>query len=198
MSAISTQAKLDALPETFTYAQAASSGLPAATLYRLRDAGLVTSIARGIYRRSPELADLDLLEITMRSPSATLCLTSALARYGLTDAIPGAIDIAIPQGSRAPRTTTATTWHHFDRKTFDLMRTTIPIEGTTNEIGIYEPARCIADMYRLRGNEGHETATEALRQWLKIRGNNPADLLAIAHQLPRAAGPLRRELAILL
>lgn len=198
MTTMSTRAKLDALPETFTYAEAANGGLPSATLYRFRDEGLITPLARGIYRRTTELADLDLLEIAMRSPSATICLTSALARYGLTDAIPGAIDIAIPRGSRAPETTTQTTWHRFDRETFDLGRTTIPIEGTTQEIGIYESARCIADMFRLRGTEGHEAATDALRRWLKMRGNNPADLLAIARQLPRAEGPIRRELAILL
>lgn len=194
----STETRLNALPETFSQAEAARLGLPPATLYRLRDAGRISAIARGLYKRTTDPADLDLLEIAIRAPNATLCLTSALARHGLTDAIPETIDIAIPRGSYAPGTTTPTTWHRFDRDTFNLGRTTIPIEGTLELIGIYDPERCIADMYRLRGVEGHEAATDALRRWLKMRGNSPADLLRVARKLPRAEGPIRRELAILL
>lgn len=197
-AARSRESRLNALPETFSQAEAARIGLPPATLYRLRDAGLISPIARGLYTRTTTSADLDLLEISSRAANATLCLTSALARHGLTDMIPGAIEIALPRGSYTPKTIAPTTWHHFDRDTFNLGRTTIPIDGTTKLIGLYNPARCIADMYRLRGREGHEAATDALRRWLKIRGNNPAELLRIASELPRAEGPIRHELAVLL
>ncbi|MHB2022630.1 MAG: hypothetical protein ACYCO3_04760, partial [Mycobacteriales bacterium] len=46
--------------------------------------------------------DSDLIEIAERVPHATLCLETALARHGLIDAIPVAIDIAIPRGSTRP------------------------------------------------------------------------------------------------
>lgn len=87
----------------------------------------------------------------IRRPDATICLTSALAHYDLTDAIPRALDIALPRGSRLPSTEAAIAWHLFDRETFDLGRTEIEIPGSALRIGIYSPERCIADAFRLRG-----------------------------------------------
>lgn len=191
-------AALKRLPETFTLAHARKSGIAPTTLYRLRDAGEVSTIARGLYRKTDKPADLDLLEIAIRSPSATICLTSALARYGLTDAIPSAIDIAIPRGTRAPATATAAAWHHFDPDTFGIGRSTIQIEGSCERIGLYEPVRCIVDTFRLRGTEGTDQAIEALRRWLRTRGAQPAELMRMAEQLPRSEGPIRQALEYLL
>lgn len=47
-----------------------------------------------------------------------ICLASALTHHDLTDAIPAALDIAIPRWSRTPASTGAIAWHHFDRATF--------------------------------------------------------------------------------
>lgn len=41
-----------------------------------------------------------------------------LTHHDLTDAIPAALDIAIPRWSRTPASTGAIAWHHFDRATF--------------------------------------------------------------------------------
>ncbi|MFA7267020.1 MAG: type IV toxin-antitoxin system AbiEi family antitoxin domain-containing protein [Candidatus Nanopelagicales bacterium] len=191
-------AALKQLPETFTLADARKSGIAPTTLYRLRDAGEVTTIARGLYRKTDKPADLDLLEIAIRAPLATICLTSALARYGLTDAIPSAIDIAIPRGTRAPATATAAAWHLFDPDTFTIGRSTIQVEGALERIGLYEPMRCIADAFRLRGTEGTDQAVEALRRWLRTRDAQPAALMRMAQQLPRAEGPTRQALEYLL
>ena len=46
--------------------------------------------------------DRNLLEIAYRIPAGTLCLSTALARHGLTDNIPARIDVAIPRGNRIP------------------------------------------------------------------------------------------------
>src|SRR5665647_1140515 len=190
---------IDRLPAgAFRQTDAARAGINSRTLYRLRDAGQIETISRGLYRRAgAPPADLDLLEIARRAPRATIALTSALAKHGLTDAIPGRIDIAIPRGRSAPSTSAPVSWHHFAATTFDLGRELITIEGTDERIGLYSAERSIADAFRLRGTQGYELAIEALRTWLGRRGNHPAQLIEIAHQIPRAENPIRDALAYL-
>ena len=107
------------------------------------------------------------------STDATICLTSALAHHDLTDAIPAALDVAIPRGSRTPASTGAIAWHQFDRPTFEIGREQITIPGSDQTIGIYSPERSIADAFRLRGEVGYELARDALREWQR-RGGKPS------------------------
>jgi predicted transcriptional regulator of viral defense system len=160
-----------------------------AGLWRATRAGQYDRIARGLYLPADLAADWDWLEASSRRPDATICLTSALAHYDLIDDIPAALDIALPRGSRTPATSSAIRWHLFDRATFNLGRSTIAIPGTDQSIGIYSPERCIADAFRLRGELGYELGRDALRQWLRRRGQ-PAALMTMAAQLPRAKKPL--------
>jgi hypothetical protein len=155
-------------------------------------------VARGIYRRaSEELINLELAEFALRAPRATLCLTTALARHGLSDALIAAPDLALPRGTRAPVTSGPASWHMFDVATFELGRGTLPIdEGLT--IGLYSPERSIVDAFRTRGREGYEIGYEALRRWLRTRGAEPARLLEMAQQLPRGLTPIRHALEALL
>lgn len=88
-------------------------------LYRGAQAGRWDRIARGIYLPvDASTADWDRIEAATRRPDATICLASALTHHDLTDAIPAALDIAIPRWSRTPASTGAIAWHHFDRATF--------------------------------------------------------------------------------
>jgi len=92
MPKTATTQPLTALPATFTYAQARDAGLSKHTFYCLREIGRIEPLARGLYRQADaEPADLDLLAIAIKAPLATLCLASALARHGLSDAIPAAL-----------------------------------------------------------------------------------------------------------
>jgi len=183
---------------TLTTKDAAALGTSKARLSRGAQAGRYERIARGIYRLSDAApADLDMIEAAARRPDATICLISALAHHGLTDEIPAALDIAIPRGARIPATEAAINWHLFEKGTFALGREEIIIPGTDSlRIGIYSPERCIADAYRLRGELGYETATQALRTWLN-RSGKPAALIEIANRLPRAKTPLMQALTTL-
>ncbi|TFD10401.1 hypothetical protein E3T29_01535 [Cryobacterium sp. TMT1-66-1] len=177
---------------------ATDAGVGARELRRLSENGTIDRIARGLYRRADlPPANLDLLEILTRRPDATMCLSSALAHHGLVDVIPARIDIALPRGARIPRTDAPVSWHHFDAATFALERTELAINGSDATIGLYSPERSIVDAYRLRGSEGYEIATEALKNWLRRRGSHPAALMSIARQLPRSSGPLRHALELL-
>lgn len=183
--------------DTLTPRQAAQSGLSRSGLLRATREGRYERIARGIYRDStaPE-ANWDWLEAATRRPEATICLTSALAHHELIDEIPTSLEIAIPRGTRIPASEGALSWHTFAADTFDLGRTTIPIEGSDRTIGLFTPERSIADAFRLRGEIGYEIGIEALREWLR-RGGKPASLGAMALQLPRAKKPLLDALAVL-
>jgi predicted transcriptional regulator of viral defense system len=125
------------LGDTFRYREAREAGLSDGRLYRLRDAGAILAVGGGVYRwADAPPADLDLIEIAERVPSATLCLETALARHGLIDSIPAAIDIAIPRGNTRPALKAPCRLHQFDPRTFDIGRETLDV-GTRAPIGIY-------------------------------------------------------------
>ncbi|WP_067967229.1 type IV toxin-antitoxin system AbiEi family antitoxin domain-containing protein [Mycolicibacter icosiumassiliensis] len=183
--------------KALTPSTAERAGLSRSGLYRSARAGRFDRIARGVYLPvKASAADWDQIEAATRRPEATICLTSALAYHDLTDAIPAALDVAIPRGSRTPASTGAIAWHHFDRATFEIGREEITIPGSDQTIGIYSPERSITDAFRLRGDVGYELARDALREWLR-RGGKPARLIEIASQLPRAKSPVLQALEIL-
>lgn len=187
-----------ALPTTFTYAQALEAGLSKHAVYRLRDAGRIEGLSRGLYRRTDrEAADIELLEIAQRAPDATLCLTTALARHGLTDEIPQALDVALPRGTRAPAVAAPAAWHSFDRTTFELGRQVLRLEGGVT-IGLYSAERSVIDAFRTRGQGGSELAYESLKRWLRKRGSKPVTLLKLAGHFPRTLPAIRHALEVLL
>lgn len=194
---------IDRLPRevTFTTSEAVRCGVSTRSLYRLVDSGQLEKVGHGLYLLpdSPVMgADLDLVETAIKSPMATICLTSALAHHDLIDEIPAAIDLALPRGKTPPALTAPVRWHSFDRRSFELDRAMITIEGSDLKLGLYSAERSIVDAYRLRAVVGYTTATESLRNWLKRTGASPARLLQIAERLPRAMGPLREALDVLL
>jgi predicted transcriptional regulator of viral defense system len=186
------------LPSTFTFAEATAAGLSKHEIYALRDSGQIEVLSRGLYRRAnAPLAELDLIEIARRAPLATLCLTTALVRHGLSDEIPPSIDVALPRGTRNPVTGTPVTWHHFGRATFEIGRKAIRLDASTS-IGEYTAERCIVDAFRTRATSGHELANESLKRWLRRSGANPASLLKLANAFPRTVVPIRRAIEMLL
>ena len=186
------------LGDTFTYGEARQASVSDKRLYKLRDAGEIIPLGGGVYRwADAPPADDDLVEIAERVPKATLCLETALARHGLIDAIPAAVDIAIPRGSTRPVLRAPVRLHQFDRRTFELERDLRDV-GARRPLGIYSAERSIIDVVRLRHREGSDMAWEALRRWLARPGRNPAQLIELARQLPRAEPALRHALEVLL
>jgi predicted transcriptional regulator of viral defense system len=168
-------------------------------LYRLLREGAVERITHGLYRwTDAEIGDLDLIEIAAVSPLATLCLTTALAHHDLTDEIPARIDVAVPRGATRPKTAAPTAWHTFKAETFDIGRGLLSLTDEFR-IGLYAPERTIIDCYRLRHLEGAELGRDALKQWLRWRGSQPATLLQTAQSsFPKAVPQLRADLQVLL
>jgi len=186
------------LPELFNYSAARQRGLTDRQLRTLERSGVIERISRGLFATAGIPLDIDLAEIAFRAPRSTLCLTSALAHHGLIDEIPITIDIALPRGTRTPQTGAPATWHRFNRDTFDLGRTTIPV-GAGLTIGLYTPERSLCDAFRLPHLIGHELANVSLKRWIRLKGSQPSELLTMATTLgPKAARPLSATLQILL
>ena len=161
----------------------------------------VGCLANELYARPGDLDDTTAAwaSISLRKPSATICLLSALALHDLTDEIPRETDIALRRGERALATRFARIrWHSFDRATFDLGRAEHPLSRDGLTIGLYSPERTIIDVFRLRHEIGADVANEALKRWLSQRGSTPAALLELAGSFPQALPALRSTLEILL
>lgn len=189
--------ELERLPMAFSYRYARDRGVSKRRLYRWRDEGLLEVVGRGLYRKADAPpADLDLIEIAQRATEATLCLTSALVRHNLSDAIPAAHDIAVPRGKRTPTVTAPVIWHRFDPATFSVGRQTLRLDEQT-DIGLYGPARSIVDAFRMAPQQGPELGYEAVRRWLRA-GGKPAELIEVGAHFPRALARLRAALEVLL
>ncbi len=186
------------LGDTFRYRDAREAGLSDGRIYRLRDSGAIVAVGGGVYRwADAPVADLDLIEIAERVPRATLCLETALARHGLIDSIPVAIDIAIPRGNTRPVLKAPRRLHQFDRQSFDLGRETLDV-GARTPIGIYSAERSIVDVIRIRHLQGADLGWEALRRWLRKPGRSPAQLLELAEHFAGAEPAIRTALEVLL
>jgi len=187
-------------PTIINRADLAGLGLSRHQLYAMAKAGELDQIAPGVYARTGELDDTTatLASISLRKPSATICLLSALSLHELTDEIPRETDVALPRGERTLSTRfTPIRWHSFDRATFHLGRTQHRLTDEGLTIGLYSPERTIVDAYRLRHEIGADIANEALKRWLRWRANTLAGLLELARSSPLALPSLRSTLEIL-
>jgi len=185
------------LAEVFTHADALEAGWSDRALYAARDRGDLLRVARGIYTRPDLQADLDLVEIAIRAPEATICLTSALVHHDLADDIPPSIHVALRRSRRPPRTQAPVTWHRFNEDTYEIGRTELAVTAHLS-IGLYSPTRSVIDAYRFRHLYGAEQANEALKSWLAMRGSQPSSLLGMAQHFPAASTAIRSALEVLL
>ena len=186
------------LGDTFTYRDVKDFEIRERQLYLLRASGEVVNLGRGVYRwaDAPSVND-DLVEIAARAEFGTICLETALARHGLIDSAPAAMDIAIPRGGTRPLLRTPIRLHQFAVRTFDIGRDFVDVSDRES-LGLYSAERSIVDVVRMRHRQGSGIAWEALRRWLALPGRSPAQLIEIASQLPNAEPPLRRALEVLL
>lgn len=187
------------LAPAFTLEGAREAGLSKDQIYSLLEQGEIERVGRGVYIRPYviEPAFTALAAATAIRGDATLCLTSALVHHDLSDAIPFASDIALPRGKRHPAGLANVSWHSFDPTTFQIGREPLEVGGGATA-AIYSAERSVVDCFRLMYQEGGDVAYEALRRWLRRRGNTPAALLKVAASFPKALPRIRQALEVLL
>lgn len=198
MSAAEASDLREQLGDTFTDSEANEVGVDERRLLALRDSEKIVALGDGVYRWSmASIGDPDLIEIAERVPHATLCLETALAHHGLLEANPAVIYIAIPRGSTRPTLKASVRIHEFDPQTFDLGRNDLALAAGP-PLGMYSAERSLIDIVRVRPLESSEVAWDALRRWLRRPGRNPAKLIELAREFPRAEPALRQALEVLL
>lgn len=187
------------LAPAFTLEDARQAGLSKDQVYSLLDRDEIERVGRGVYVRPDSIppAFTALAAAARLRSDATLCLTSALVHHDLTDAIPFASDIALPRGAHHPAGLANVSWHSFDPRTFQIGREHVEV-GEGAMVAVYSAERTIIDCVRLMHQEGSDVAYEALRRWLRRRGNTPAALLKVAGSFPKALPRIRQALEVLL
>jgi hypothetical protein len=189
----------ESLPATFTTAMARARGVHPRELYAWRDDGRVVELSRGVFRRAdaPPASYPDLLAVAYRSPVAIVCCRSAAAFHDLSDEISPAVQIAVPTRHRPPRIAyPPTAVFRFEASTFELGLSAV--EAAPGEwVRIYDPARTVVDLMRLRGRLGDDVAYGALQHYLRRRDARPAGLLKLASALD-VRGPMQRALDVAL
>lgn len=189
-------ASLQVLPDTFTTATARGRGVHPRDLYAWRDSGEVVELSRGVFRRADaEAASWPDLAVAYRAPRAIVCCVSAAAVHGLTDELPGAVQIAVAARAHPPRIEyPPTSVFRFDEATFEIGRS--HVEAAPGEpVRIYDAARTVVDLIRLRHRLGEPIAFGALNRYLRVSGARPGLLLEYAERLD-AFGPVARALEV--
>ena len=187
------------LAPAFTLSDARAAGLRNDQVYELLERGEIERVGRGAFVRPAEISPVfaTIAAATAVRDTATLCLTSALVHHELSDASPFATDIALPRGTRQPAGFEHAIWHSFNARTFGIGREQIDA-GEGIQVAIYSTERTIIDAFRLMHQEGSDVAYEALRRWLRRRGNSTAALLTMGRSFPKALPRLRLALEALL
>lgn len=187
----------DGLPVTFTTGTALGLGVHQRDLYRWRDDAEIIELARGVFRRSDAaLASYpDELAVSCRAPRAVVCCLSAAAIHDLTDEIPRQVQIAVADGDTPPRITYPPVQvFRFTPATFQLGVTTF--EAAPRErVRIYDAARTVVDLIRMRKRFGEPIAYGALNRFLDRPGADVRQVRVYADLL-HVAGPTQLALDI--
>jgi len=144
--------------------QALREGIHPATLYEMRDFGMLEMLSRGVYRLAgnPPLGNPDLVTVAARVPKGVVCLISALAFHEITTQIPHEVHIALPRGAEEPRLSyPPIKTYRFTGNAYTEGVEKYQLDGVT--VSIYTPEKTLADCFKFRTRVGLDTAVEAVR-----------------------------------
>jgi predicted transcriptional regulator of viral defense system len=179
-------------------AEAVRAGVHRRTLYALRDAGILESLSRGLYRLTdaPPLGNPDLVTVARRVPRGVLCLVSALAFHDLTTQIPHEVSLAIPRDCEPPRLDyPPLRVFRFGSRAFAAGIETHNLDGTA--VRIYSREKTLADCFKYRNKIGLDTAVEALKRY-RQQGRIDAEALLRHAKACRVAKVMRPYLEAIL
>lgn len=186
------------LGPVFRSGEAVAAGVSWRNLYALRDDGQILQLSRGLYQlaESAGMANVEFVAVCARAPHGMIAMGSALSYWDLTDEIPSAVHLAVPEGSHRPTIDyPPTIVHVFRAGTFDLGRVEVSEIGG-ERFQITDRERTIVDTFRLRHLIGEDVAYRALRRYLSQPRSKPARLADVARDL-RASTAVRSALRVL-
>lgn len=141
-----------------------SAGIPRTYLKQLVERGELLKTGRGLYVRADTTLteNHSLAEAAKLVPKGVVCLLSALRFHNLTTENPAEVWLAIPRGTRPPRSSAPAL--RVARFSGPMMTAGIErhvIQGVS--VPIYSVAKTVADCFRFRNRIGVNIAVEALR-----------------------------------
>lgn len=173
----------------FTSKEARALGVPPEVLSHYTKTGRLERIRHGVYRNPEAITSVslqweDLVEAVLSIPKGTICLTSALAIYGLTEEIPRQHWISVSHDTtvKAIRPVKIVRYRNPG-----LGRTEINLQGV--RVPIYDRERTVIDAFRLLSLE---VAIKALKAALATKGPEKLNLVKLqqyARQLRVPIGP---------
>lgn len=141
----------------------------------------VERLTRGVYQvaQAPMLTNPSYAEVFLRAPKVVLCLLSALNYHELTTQLPHQVWIAIESKSRAPKLEyPPLKVARFSGEAFSVGIEKHKVDGVT--LRVYSVAKTVADLFKMRNKVGLDVAMEALREALKSKKANRAEVLKMA------------------
>jgi predicted transcriptional regulator of viral defense system len=161
--------------------QALKADIHPATLYAMRDSGVLEVISRGVFRLSdiPPLGNPDLVTVATRVQNGVICLISALSFYELTTQIPHEVHIALQRGAEEPRLDfPPIRTYRFSGDAFTAGVDTHDLDSVS--VRIYSPEKTLADCFKFRNKVGLDTVIEAIRLYRERRKIKVDDLMHYA------------------
>ena len=157
----------------FSAAQAREAGIHPSRLSYYVKTHRIERIGHGVYRGVDSSLNVDfqwedLIVIAKSIPHGVICLTSALALYGLTDEIPREHWVAVPHATTAPKRENTRIVRMRDMSTG---KTTFSIGQET--VKIFDIERTIVDAFRYLSKE---IAIKALKAGVSSRGSKKLNI----------------------
>jgi predicted transcriptional regulator of viral defense system len=144
--------------------EALARGISRYTLYTMRDHGVIEQVSRGVYRLVdlPPISNPDLVTVSLRYPSAVVCLASALAYHELTTQIPHGVSVAFPRNTHPPKLDyPPLIAYRFSDAAYHAGVQEVTIDGIP--VRIYCAEKTLADCFKFRNKLGMDIVLEALR-----------------------------------
>ncbi|MFH0946513.1 MAG: type IV toxin-antitoxin system AbiEi family antitoxin domain-containing protein [Planctomycetota bacterium] len=173
-------------------------GLLPAHVSTLRERGIIERVGHGLYRLpGAELTEHHTLAIAAsKSPSAVVCLLSALRFHDLTTQAAYEVWLAIARGARTPRL-------EYPPLTVIRMSETSFAHGVEEHnvegvrVRVFSATKTVADCFKFRSRIGLEVAIEALQDFRASRNGSMDDLWNVAEacRVQRVIRPYMETLA---
>jgi len=157
---------------TLRAAEAIGYGVHPRELYKLRDAGEIIQLSRGVYRLAEieETENSDLAAVAARVAGGVVCLISALSYHEITSEIPHEVFLAIPRRKEPPRIDfPPTRVFHFSEASIAAGVETHTISNVA--VKIFSMEKTVADCFKFRNRIGLDVALEGLKMCLARRGS---------------------------
>lgn len=161
--------------------QVIKAGLRSTLLSQWVKEDKIERIQVGVYRsKDAELVEKEtLIELSLRIPRGVICLHSALEFHNLSTVVPSAVQIAIPNHSRAPKIDyPPVDYFYYSDAQYSYGIETHEFSG--RKIKVHSKEKALVDSFYQRKKLGVDVFLEALKDYLREQTRNIIKLTDLA------------------